>query len=409
MPVYIIRPKKTIFSESLNLAAVKLSPESRQQQIEDLNHLQKEDEHYQEVARWTEGIIGKEDINVLKSSQQPGITGTTIIEMSEEEAESVKKDLAEEAEILRDRPIELIHPANKNSLSLRREGELTKKDLWHLDAVNIVAARNSGLTATGKDITVAVLDTGIDSTHPALQDKVIAAYTFDSQQWSVSQQAISLDTQGHGTHVAGLICGQQIGVAPEAKLINGVLIPGGRGMLSNFVLAIEWIASQPEISIANISAGIRGYFGDWEELIDDLVAIGILPICAVGNEGRNQTRSPGNYRSVVSVGASNHRNRVASFSGGGNLTINNHIYTVPDLVAPGEQVYSAIVQGGYQAWDGTSMATPIVSGIASLLLEKNPQIEVLELKDELLSMCESFGISKERQGEGLIQFGEPFA
>lgn len=67
MPVYIIRPKKTSFSQSLNLAAVKLNPENRQQQIEDLHHLQKEDEHYQEVARWTEDIKSKEGIKSIPS------------------------------------------------------------------------------------------------------------------------------------------------------------------------------------------------------------------------------------------------------------------------------------------------------------------------------------------------------
>ena len=91
MPVYIIRPKKALFSESINFAAVKLNPESRQQQIEDLNKLQQEDEHYKEVARWTEDIRGKKGVHILKSSQQSGITGTTILEMSEEEAESVNR------------------------------------------------------------------------------------------------------------------------------------------------------------------------------------------------------------------------------------------------------------------------------------------------------------------------------
>ena len=364
--------------------------------------MQTEDEHCQEVRRWAEEIKGKAGINLLKSPQALGITGTTIVEMSEAEAEAASKDLAGDAEILRDRPIELIRPANKDTLNSRREGELRPEDLWHLEAVKILAAHNNGFDATGRGVTVAVLDTGIDSTHPALQGRVNAAYTFNSEQWLVEAQTPSLDTDGHGTHVAGLICGNQIGVAPDVQLINGVLIPGGRGMLSNFVLAIDWIASQPEIQIVNISAGIKEYYPYWEELINNLVLAGVLPICAVGNL-RDITYSPGNYRSVVSVGASNKDERVAYFSSRGTLTVKNQIYTVPDLVAPGKQVYSAVVQGGYEAWDGTSMATPIVSGIASLLLGKNPLIPVLELKDELLSICQDLGQPRERQGEGLIQ------
>ncbi|MEM7594421.1 MAG: S8 family serine peptidase [Cyanobacteria bacterium P01_A01_bin.83] len=401
MPVYIIRPKQT-FSQSLNLAAVKLDPESRQKQIADLIDLQQADKQYQEVGRWTEEVKDEIGINIIKSSQQSGITGTTIVEMSEEEAKKASQNLAGDAEVLRDRPIELIRPANRDTLSFRGEEELTAADLWHLEAIKS-AVGNNELKATGKNVTVAVLDTGIDSTHPALQGKVKAAYTFKSDRWLVETQTPSLDTDGHGTHVAGLICGNRIGVAPDVRLINGVLIPRGYGMLANFVLAIEWIASQPEISVVNIFAGIRGYIPDWEEVIDDLLAVGVLPICAVGNEGKDRSRSPGNYRSVLSVGASTNNGRVASFSGGGRLEVNNHSYTIPDLVAPGKQVYSAVVQGGYEAWDGTSMATPVVTGIASLLLEQNPLIDVLELKDELISTCRDLSLPPERQGAGLIQ------
>lgn len=402
MPVYIIRPKQA-FSQSLNLAAVKLDPASRQQQIADLISWQQEDKQYQQVRRWAEDVQSNTEVNIIKSSRQSGITGTTIVNMSEEAAQQASQDLAGYGEVLRDRPIELIHPANKDTLSFRGEAELKPEDLWHLEAIRSLVVGNNGTTATGKDVTVAVLDTGIDSTHPALQGKVEGAYNFNSDRWLVERQAPSLDTDGHGTHVAGLICGHRIGVAPDVRLINGVLIPRGVGMLSNFVLAIEWVARQPEISLVNISAGIRGYIADWEEVIDDLLGVGVLPICAVGNEGKDRSRSPGNYRSVLSVGATTDKGQVASFSGGGRLEVNNHSYTIPDLVAPGKQVYSAVVQGGYEAWDGTSMATPLVTGIASLLLEKNPLIDVLELKDELISTCRDLSLPPERQGAGLIQ------
>ncbi|MEM8721670.1 MAG: hypothetical protein AAGE84_20640 [Cyanobacteria bacterium P01_G01_bin.39] len=118
MPVHIIRPKQT-FSQSLNLAAVKLDPASRQKQIADLIDLQQADKQYQEVGRWTEEVKDEIGINIIKSSQQSGITGTTIVEMSEEEAKKASQNLAGDAEVLRDRPIELIRPANKDTLSFR--------------------------------------------------------------------------------------------------------------------------------------------------------------------------------------------------------------------------------------------------------------------------------------------------
>lgn len=140
-----------------------------------------------------------------------------------------------------------------------------------------------------------------------------------------------------------------------------------------------------------------------DDVIRGLLKVGVLPVCAVGNDGRDITCSPGNYRSVISVGASNAREKVAGFSGGGTLFVENHIYTVPDLVAPGEQVYSSVTKGGYEAWNGTSMAAPIVSGIAALWLERYPDITVTDLREELLGNCKNLGQPRDRQGNGLIQ------
>ncbi len=412
MPIYIIRPKTNLLSQSLNLGNIKLNPESRQKQIEQLNRLQQEDKNYQEVSRWTEYIRGKEGITILKSPQEAKISGSSILEMSPEEAENASKDLGEEAEILQDIPLELIEPIEKDTTSFKRERELKNQDLWHLKKVKAITGWKKwffGLFGkskeTGKNITIAVLDTGIDSTHPALQGKVKAAYTFNRKKWLPELQKPSLDTDAednHGTHVAGLICGKKIGVAPQATLISGVLLPNRRGMISNFELAIDWLIDNPEIQIVNISAGVKGYESSWERYLDFLVMTGILPICAIGNEGPNTSRRPGNFRSVFSVGATDRNDRVASFSSSSTLFVDNELYTVPNLVAPGKEIYSSVT-GGYKALNGTSMATPIVSGIAALYLEKYPDISVLQLKDELERSCKDLGELRERQGKGLIQ------
>jgi len=181
------------------------------------------------------------------------------------------------------------------------------------------------------------------------------------------------------------------------------MIPNRRGRISDFVLALEWVATQPEVQIVNMSAGIPGYLPEMREFVANLMAVGVLLVCATGNEGRNRTRSPGNYIEPVSVGATNRRNRVAGFSSGGTLIADNHQYVVPDLVAPGDDVYSSVMGGGYEAWDGTSMATPIVSGVAALILEKYPGITIDDLVEELLSTCQDLGQPADRQGEGLVQ------
>ena len=398
MPTYIIRPNNKIISQSLSLIDRKFDVESRKKQAQEVAQIYKEDTTYQALTQWSQEIEQQKDSHLLKSPKDIGITGSAIVQMSEEQAQETRRQYPQFS-ILKDQPIDLIQP-HKITASYKTENELKTEDLWHLDAIGL----NGQQSLTGEGVTIAVLDTGIDSSHPALRGKISKAFEFDISRKQVKQLSNSLDTDGHGTHVAGLICGDRIGVAPRATLINTIMIPKGKGSLSNFVLAFDWAANNPEISIVNVSAGLRGFFPDLEDIVNDMLSVGIFPVCAVGNEGRDQSRSPGNYRSVLSVGASNSRNKIANFSSGGELfSDDNHRYVIPHLVAPGEEVYSAVVQGGYESWSGTSMATPIVSGIAALILEKNPYINLNDLREELIDSCKDLGFSKDRQGFGLIQ------
>ncbi|MHC5774360.1 S8 family peptidase [Nostoc sp.] len=397
MSIYIIRPKATSLARSLKLGFRKFTPESRKAQVAEVVNFWQEDPVHQQIEDWLEDAQ-KDTSEVANYPDYSGITGASVVEMPDEEAQRIREELPNVL-ILRDQPIELIQPQrNANT-----KDELTKNELWHLDAIALNIARQNGFTGTGKNITIAVLDRGIDSTHPELQGKVTESYTFNDRSKQI-QLTTSQDTDGHGTHVAGLICGQQVGVAPETKLLDGVLIPRGTGNLSNFVMWLDWLALRVDVNIANISAGLPTYADEMSDVIDTLLAVGILPVCAVGNNGRNNTRTPANCRSSVSVGATNFNSKVAGFSGSGRISVNNHSYDVPYLVAPGEGVYSSVQGGGYEAWDGTSMATPIVSGIAALILEKySKQIPVLDLIDGLLTSCKDLGHDKERQGKGLIQ------
>lgn len=328
------------------------------------------------------------------------LTGTIIAEIDDVEAAQLQRELPE-VMILRDVTIDLIPPVAHAAVST--------VDPWHLAAIGLPTRRAVGEVGSGAGVTVAVLDTGVDATHPELAGKVTAAYTFDARPaiWREFPQYPSSDTHGHGTHVAGLICGNTVGVAPDARVVSGVMLPGGQGNLSDFVKALEWSMAQPEVKIINMSAGLFGYVANpvLMSTVSTIRQLGILAVFAIGNEGRNKTRSPGNYIEPLSVGASNRAGRVSGFSGGGTIIADNHQYTVPDLVAPGEQVTSSVIGGGYESWNGTSMAAPIVSGVAALLLEKMPDTEVVELEERLLESCIDLGAPIDRQGRGLIQVG----
>ncbi|MFN9558848.1 MAG: S8 family peptidase, partial [Dolichospermum sp.] len=116
--------------------------------------------------------------------------------------------------------------------------------------------------------------------------------------------------------------------------------------------------------------------------------------------------TPGNCKNSLSVGAVKKRDQiyqVAAFSGNNTIIDEYLSYNVPHVVAPGEGVYSSVLGGGYEAWDGTSMATPIVSGVAALILERYPTMTYLDLFDALRSNCQDLGLDNQRQGQGLVQ------
>ena len=326
------------------------------------------------------------------------VTGTAVVEMEAQQAKDLRNAL-DGVDVIRDQPLELIRPSSAATAVTTTD----PSDLWHLSEIGLSEARKSGFEGSGAGVTVAVMDTGIQADHVEFSGKGIDMVAFDVNRWTTTVTRPSLDTQGHGTHVAGLIAGQHVGVAPGAALINAVMIPNGHGWLSQFVLALEWAAANPQVAIVNMSAGIPGFVNGMQDAVNDVLQCGLLPVIAAGNEGRNSTRSPGNYRPVLSVGACNKHKAVSSFSSSGTLSVDNQIYRVPDLVAPGEAVTSCVKQGGYHAWDGTSMATPIVSGVAALILERYPDISVADLMDALIDTCIDLRISVERQGAGLVQ------
>jgi subtilisin family serine protease len=355
-------------------------------------------ERFESMAKEMAGPAS--DVRVVASpTRQTVATGVTIIDTDEAGAAKINAELAD-AEVVPDEDLALIEPevgADTTSAS----SELTEGDLWHLEAIGLMAARANGFSGTGTGVTVAVLDTGIADV-PEIHGKVSQALELDTENWKAKPLPQTKDTAGHGTHVAGLIAGDTVGVAPGARLANVVMIPGGSGKISDYILALEWVASQPTIAVLNMSAGKQGFRENMRIMTRVMRRVSTFVAMAIGNEGPNASRSPGNYPEVISVGASNSQKGVWASSGGGELVIDQMTVTAPKLVAPGEQVTSCVMQGGYQSWSGTSMATPILSGIVCLLLERFSDISLAALEAELLDSCENLGLDPKRQGKGQV-------
>lgn len=270
----------------------------------------------------------------------------------------------------------------------------------------------------GKGVKIAVLDTGVDATHPDLKDQVIAAKNF-------STSADATDKFGHGTHVASIAAGtgaksggKYKGVAPGAKLLNGkVLSDDGYGEDSEILAGMEWAAEQGA-DVVNLSLG-----GGDTPAIDPLEAEvnklsqtkGILFAIAAGNEGDfgDQTiGSPGSAASALTVGAVDDKDTLASFSSTGP-GLDGQIK--PDVTAPGVDITAAAAPGsliakevgekpaGYLTISGTSMATPHVAGAAAILKQEHPDWGYAELKGALTGSTKGGKYTPFQQGSGRIQ------
>jgi subtilisin family serine protease len=244
------------------------------------------------------------------------------------------------------------------------------------------AAWEAGYTGAG--VTVAVLDTGVDQTHPDLADREIAEKNF-------STAPDNTDVVGHGTHVASTIAGtgaksggKYRGVASGASLLDGkVLADDGYGQESWIIAGMQWAAEQGA-TIANLSLGGTDTpeLDPLEEAVNSLSErYGTLFVIAAGNTGDDESvGSPGSADAALTVGAVDRQDNLAPFSSRGPRVGDRAIK--PDITAPGVEIVAAS-QGDYVAMSGTSMATPHVSGAAALLAQQHPDWTGGQLKAAL--------------------------
>lgn len=276
------------------------------------------------------------------------------------------------------------------------------RQVWGLQKLNIQACWQHGFTGAG--IRVGHLDTGVDGTHPALSSCIAEFMEFDRDGFPVPG-APARDSGGHGTHIAGIICGRScddmsIGVAPDAELCSGMVIEGGK-CLVRVLAGLDWMLDC-RVRVLCVSLGVPMYNPLFEIILNRLKRAGVLVIAPVGNRGSGSTCSPANYSGVLAVGAINTENKVARFSGS-QLFQRAPDFVKPNLVAPGVNIPSAKPGGGLQTRSGTSMAAAHVAGVAALLFQANPCATAAEVQQAILTTCTPLpGCSEERSGRGLI-------
>ena len=258
----------------------------------------------------------------------------------------------------------------------------------------------------GQKVCIAVLDTGI-SPHPEFRGKVQGFFD------EVRGYGFPYDDNGHGSHVCGIIVGEDIGIAPKSRLIVWkVLDEKGDGKIENVLNAIRWIVEYHRkygIRIVNISAGMakQTKAEDIERLITGVELLwdeGIVVVAAAGNLGPKSgtITAPGISKKIITVGSFDDGQK--QYSGRGPT---KECVCKPDLVAPGSNILSCGARGvgrsaPYVKKSGTSMSVPIVAGTIACMLSKYSDMGNVEVKLRLRETCIDLGLPKNQQGWGLL-------
>jgi serine protease len=313
---------------------------------------------------------------------------------------------------------------------------------WHLLPLNTTPAnRRYSIDAqaawdltVGDAVVVAVVDTGIHFSHEDLLGKLLPGYDFvtedasgifftandgsardsdatDPGDWITDREALAegclaSDSSWHGTHVAGIVAAATDNSRGVAGISWGAMVLPVRGLgkcggyLSDIADGIRWAAGVGDLAlpsnpyparIINLSLGGGQCTSTWQSAINAANTAGALIVAAAGNSGATESPgpvAPGSCAGVLTVAASNQDGSRPSFSSYGSAV---------DIAAPGTFILSTSDSGtryaesdDYDLKSGTSMATPMVSGVAALLLARNPDLSRAELFDALVGNVTPF-------------------
>lgn len=294
------------------------------------------------------------------------------------------------------------------------------------ESTGIDAAHAMGVRGNG--VIVGVLDTGCDADHIEFRNrKVNFRYVPLNSVTDAVRAVRGFDVDGHGTHVCGIMAGENLGVAPDVELLVASVLESEslKTSLDRVLIGLDWMLShfsapenQSKPTIVNMSLGFpldalkQPSYRRAAELFRKVLRLmtddfGVLVIVAIGNDGAGHVRAPGFYPECLGIGAVDYNYNVAEFSGGGVSPITGR--TKPDLVGLGVDIVSCFERtmanrSRYVRMSGTSMAAPYVAGIAALHASAQPELHGQDLRHRLLTTALPLKDAPDRVGAGLARF-----
>ncbi len=318
--------------------------------------------------------------------------------------------------------IEYIQPNYNIFLNATIPNDPNVNELWGLNNIGQaggtpdadIDAPEAWDIQTGNNVVVGVIDTGVDYTHPDLVNNMWTnqvelngspgvdddgnGYVDDIHGYDfVNNDGNPMDDNGHGTHVSGTIAAEGnngigvSGVSWSSKIMAlKFLGANGSGTLFNAIKAIEY-ATMMGAKITNNSWSGGGYSQALYDAIAAAGTAGQLFIAAAGNSSNNNDLNPSypasyNLDNIISVAATDRYDQLAGFSSYGATSV--------DLAAPGVSIYSTVPGGGYASYSGTSMATPHVTGVASLIWAQKSELSASEVKELILATVDPIAALK---------------
>ncbi|WP_053360755.1 Ig-like domain-containing protein [Bacillus sp. FJAT-27251] len=309
---------------------------------------------------------------------------------AQQSTESFMEELEEKREVLLVEPDYIIQRSEVQRKHIPSDPDYPSQ--WHHQRIESEAAWTR--TKGSKEVVVAVIDDGADLHHPDLQGRILSPYD------AVKGMAGSIPAGEHGTHVAGIVAGSMdnghggTGVAPNARIMPINVFRGEFAYTSDIIKGINYAVSAGA-DVINMSLGTYYYSSAFDAAVQQAYQSGAVVVAAAGNESARSVNYPAAFPNVIAVSATNSSDAKAYFSNYGPNV---------DLAAPGSNIYSTLPYGFYGGMSGTSMASPVVAGVAALVWSSEPGLTNKQVESRLYGTADDLGTpgKDEKFGHGRV-------